>query len=58
MKLAEIREKLEGSDKQYSEEEIVKILKESEEKLVDNFERGALKPDGNDSHALALAKEK
>ena len=42
VKLAEIREKLEKSDKHYSEEEIKKILKESEQKLMDSFEKGRL----------------
>jgi serine/arginine repetitive matrix protein 2 len=59
VKLAEIREKLEASDKKYTEEEITAILKQSEAKLIENFEKGAIDQKGNrDSHALALAKEK
>jgi serine/arginine repetitive matrix protein 2 len=59
VKLAEIRETLESSDKNFSEEEITKILKESEAKLIENFEKGKLSGNGNnDSHALAAAKEK
>ena len=59
VKLAEIREKLENGETKYSEEEISRILTESEQKLVEFYEQGNFQSlSEKDSHTLALAKEK
>lgn len=59
VKLAEIREKLENGEVKYTDDYIERILSESEQKLMEYYEKGNFSSlSEKDSHTLALAKEK